>query len=238
MQLATSRGTAVFAAILAVFTCHAVAQTTVNLGTAGGASRFVITGAGATAATALQVGNSIALTSNGFRTGTFVTGGSLASFNGFFYADEQFTIPSDATNISLTFSGLAGDDRVVLQLNGTTLGSVGVLGVSGPGFFSFPPGPPDVNYTLTGITSGTVNSGFNAGGTNTLRLIVNNTGGGGAFAHTATFGSDGDGCGATLVAALTYQTPVTPLPPGMWFAFAGLLLLIGVQALFRRPAWR
>ena len=64
---------------------------------------------------AFQVGSGISLTSNGFRTGTIIAGGSLDTFDGFWYADLSFNLPSNATNVALTFSGFFGDDRAVLQ---------------------------------------------------------------------------------------------------------------------------
>ncbi len=222
---------------LALYANGAPSQT-VNLSTASGASRFLITGAGATAAPAFQVSTGISLTSTAILTGTFVTGGSLGSFTGLWYADEAFTIPADATNVSLVYSGLVGDDRTVMQLNGTTITSVGGVSTGGLTVFAFPPSGIDAPYTLTGVTSGTVTTGFNIGGSNTLWLIVNNTGGLGPLAPTATFSGVGDGSSVRVTATLYYDQPVTPLPAGFWFALAGLLALIAGHALYRRPAWR
>jgi hypothetical protein len=206
----------------------AFGQTTIELGTAGNASQFLITGAGASGATAYQEGNSISLTSTADRSGTFVTGGSLASFNGLWYADETFTIPAGATGVTFTYSGLAGDDRVALLLNGTTLSSVGVSGATGICTFLFPSGPV-ANYSLSGVTSGTVTTGLNIGGTNTLRLVVNNTGGLGATAATAGFSPEEDGTNATLAATVTYTLPVTPLAPSVWFLLTAIVLFGAFQ---------
>ena len=57
-----------------------------------------------------------------------------------------------------------------------------------PARVPFPPGPPDVSYTITGTTSGLISSGFIVGGSNTLRLIVNNTGQTSISAPTAPVG--------------------------------------------------
>ena len=102
----------------------------------------------------------------------------MANFNGFWYADETFTLPSNASYIKLSFSGLYGDDRVVLELNGTMIGNYALNGTkgAGKGVMSFPgpndmhlPNPPDVNYTFTDTVSGTATNGFVVDGVNDLR---------------------------------------------------------------------
>jgi hypothetical protein len=60
----------------------------------------------------------IYITSGGDSTGTFVPGGSLANFDGFWTADFTFTLPADATNIRLNYGNFYADDRAVLTLNG------------------------------------------------------------------------------------------------------------------------
>lgn len=182
----------------------------IDLGTAGNAPDWKITGAGAVSATSFQTNvnrtGAISLTSNAVRTGTIVPGGNLAAFNGFWYADRTFSLPQNASSISLSFLDLYGNDRAVLLLNGTIIGDVDHLGATGNGVMSFPPGPPDVPYTFTGKSSGTVTSGFKPG-INTLRLIVNNTGVVPITAPTATFASaTGDGTTAFLRATLSYNT--------------------------------
>lgn len=115
-------------------------------------------------------------------TGTFVKGGSDAQFNGFWFADARFQLPSNASSVSLVFSNLYGDDRVVLELNGKILGDFFLNGseknppLTGTGVMSFSSAPHDVPFTFTGKNSGTVTSGFILGGENDLRLVVNNTG--------------------------------------------------------------
>src|SRR5438309_119818 len=98
---------------VAIFTTAAFSATVIDLGTAN-AGIWSITGAGASGAAALAVtggGGTISITDNSLQTGTYVSGGSLANFNGFWYADFMFVLPSDAINIVLNFSGLAADDR-------------------------------------------------------------------------------------------------------------------------------
>ncbi|MFN0169285.1 MAG: hypothetical protein ACKV22_22920 [Bryobacteraceae bacterium] len=172
---------------------YAANAQTLNLGTAGNAAAFKITGAGATAAQAFQAGNGISLTSTANSNGTFVPGGSLVNFNGFWIADETFFLPANATAASLNFS-LSADDRVVLQLNDVTIGDFS-LGTpnpfSGPGLMKLTSGGTDNPFVFSGTASGLVTTGFNFGGFNTLRLIVNNTNGG-ATGTTKTFQGIGD----------------------------------------------
>jgi hypothetical protein len=197
------------------------------LGTAGNASNWKITGAGATGASAFQVDindpGEIGITNNGHSNGSIVSGGSLSKFNGFWYADETFTLPSNAVNVTLSFSGLFGDDRVVLELNGVMIGNATLPGETGAGVMSFPgpgdtdlPSPPDVDYTFTGATSGTVTTGFVLGGLNDLRLIVNNTGHGGFLTDpTVTFQGSGDTTEASVDATLTYEVNSVPEPSSL-----------------------
>jgi hypothetical protein len=185
---------------------------------------WLITGAGASASPAFDVlsGNNISLTNNVLETGTFIPGGSLANFNGFWYADLSFVIPANATNISLNFTNLNGDDRVVLQLNGSNIGNYFLNASPGTGVMSFPPGPPDKPFTFTNQTSGIVTSGFLLGQNNDLRLIVNNTDSSALTAQTFTFQNSGDGTEAGLVGAVTYSIPeptsVALIITGMSFA--------------------
>jgi hypothetical protein len=141
------------------------------------------------------------------------SGGNLANFNGFWYADLTFPLPGDATDVSLSFSGLTGDDRAVLQLNGTNIGDYTNGGNPGTGVMSFPPGPPDVPFAFVEQASGTVTSGFLLGTNNILRLVVNNTYSTALSAHTRSFGF-GDGTAAYLVATVTYSVP-EPDPFGL-----------------------
>jgi hypothetical protein len=204
-------GLALSCALCLVVPRGAGAAVQVDLGTAANAAAWSVTGAGAAGSPAFAVSangaGEISLTSNASKTGTFVAGGSLANFNGFWYADETFALPANATGVSLSFDSLFGNDRAVLQLNGVTIGNVDHLGATGSAVMSFPPGPPDVAYTITGTTSGVINSGFVLGGSNTLRIIVNNTGVVPITAPTATFGGTGDVTDAHLNATLTYNVP-------------------------------
>ena len=164
----------------------------INVGTQYNSSSWQVTGAGASQSPAFPYGGQqqeISITNNGGQFGTFVQGGSLANFNGLWYADRTFSLPAGVTAASLTFSGLQADNRAVLTLNGSIIGNIDAYHGPGQWQFDFHRGRRDQPYTFTNVTAGTVTSGFVFGGENTLRLIVNNTDG---FA-TSTFTGLGDG---------------------------------------------
>ena len=205
------------------------AGATITLGTTANAANWLITGGGATAVPAFQTSanhaGEISPTSTALSSGSFLSGGSLAAFNGFWFADRTFTLPGNALGISLNFNGLYGNDRVVLELNGTIIGNADHLGATGAGVMSFPSGPPDAAFTFTGTTSGTVTTGFLTG-VNTLRLIVNNTGVTPISAPTATFANAGDATDAFLNATVIYAVPEPSA------VLLGAIGLVGI--LFRR----
>jgi hypothetical protein len=208
------------------------------------ASNWSITGAGATGATAEQYGTTVSLSTNAPDTGgTYITGGNPADFDGFWVATEQFYLPADATGVSFNFSGLASDDRTVLELNGNILGDY-FLGnntytsvLTGPGYMSFSDGtpPPETDYTFTGITSGDITTAadFVFGGENTITLVVNNADVAGdpdnhLYNLTVPYVNSGDQTyGALTTATVSYVETAVPLAPAAWL---GLILLGGVAA--------
>ncbi len=202
---------AVASAVL--FPPHLADGATMSVGTSNNAPSWLITGSGATAARAFQTSanhpGEISLTSNAFRTGSFVSGGSLAAFNGFWFAELTFILPPNAEGITLNCDSLYGNDRVVLQLNGTDIGNADHLGATGSGVMRFPGGLLDAAFTFTGTTSGTISLGF-LPGTNTLRLVVNNTGQVPISAPTATFASSADATDAFLHATVIYEISEHP----------------------------
>lgn len=206
--------------------------TLVDLGTAN-AGNWLITGAGATAAPAKQVtGTSeISLTDDSLRGGNFITGGSSAAFTGLWYADRHFFIPSNATGISLTFSLLRGDDRLVLQLNGVVLADYFLNATdpnsprTGVGVMEIPPSTSDTPFTFTGVTAGTITSGLLTGADNDLRIVVNNTHSSVLTSPTITYNGPGEGTWASLNASVSY----VPEPGAIGVIAAGALL-----GLFRR----
>jgi len=193
----------------APFPIHSTAEDTITVGTSGNASRWLITGAGAAAAPAFQTSanhaGEISLTSDALPHGSFLAGGSAAAFNGFWYADYKFVLPANAAGATLTFDQLYGNDRVVLQLNGATIGDANYHGTTGAGVMRFPGGSLDVGFTFRGTTSGKITSGF-LPGTNTLRLVVNNTGQAPVISTpTSGFVADWDATDAFVNATVTYD---------------------------------
>jgi hypothetical protein len=182
-------------------------------------SPWTVTGGGAVAAPAFYLAPpEISITSNASSSGSFAAGGSFAQFAGAWYADFQFQLPANATNVSMSFSNLIGDDRVVLQLNGTDLGDYFLNGnsfnppLTGSGAMRFPSQSSDQPYTFTGITSGNITTGFNIGTTNDIRLVVNNTNNANLFANTVTFQNSGDTTDVGIVGTVTYSLGSIPEP--------------------------
>ncbi len=196
-------------------------------------------------------GSNISLSSDGKEDGTFsgaegsLTSADLAaSFNGVWDADLDFVLPADAFNVVLTFANLAVDDRVILELNGDTHWKRWASGAQRTltGVMSFDLDSPLVTTVqdFDADTSGTVSTGFIVGGTNDLRLVVNNTNaapnftnGSNLAAASQGFQSSGDSTLVGLNATLTFDT--TPEPTTFLLvssALAGLLVRL------RRPQIR
>ena len=215
---------ALCAALLVTNTSSSATAGIITLGVGTGTPAiWAITGAGASNAPVYGFADAgIGITSNGNRTGTFVAGGSLANFDGFWYAETSFFLPANATNVSLDFSGLGADDRVVLELNGQIVGNF-FLNASGEGVMTLSPGT-NSPFTFTNQRSGTVNTGFLLGQENHLRLVVNNTDWNNPYATTKTFNDDIDGTAAYLAATVTYTVPDPPLPGVSIATYAGLTI--------------
>jgi hypothetical protein len=147
---------------------------TIDIGTSQ-ARHWRVTGAGARNAPALGPRGSISISSTGDASGAIIEGGSLARFNGFWMATDQFVIPAGARHIVLSFSDFNADDRAVLELNGNIIGNTAINGGSGPGVMCFTPSTPCPPYRFAPATKGTVTSNF-VTGLNTLTIFVNNTG--------------------------------------------------------------
>ena len=196
--------------VVVVLSQRASAQTlNTDLGTANAANWSVTVGGGGsgTPFSVNPVGrpNGISITSNTTVSGQWVPGASEATFNGFWSAKETFSIPADAINVSLGFSGLRADDRCVLELNGTILGDYFLNAHVGPGVMSFTTAAADVPYTFTFVTDGQIASGFHSG-ENELLLIVNNTGWYNQDSGTRIMWG-GDGTDVALNATLSYTIP-------------------------------
>jgi hypothetical protein len=126
------------------------------------------------------VGNLISVTSTANGNGTFLPGGSLANFDGYWTAAYNFSLPANAATIVLNYSNFFADDRAVLVLNGNIIDSTGIpINGSSIGSMVLTDGSAAIPYTFdspNGLVSGTIASGFNAGGLNTIEIIINNTG--------------------------------------------------------------
>lgn len=198
---------------------------TITLDTATAA--WTVSGGGAVHATPFRLDcigsqDCLSVTSDSFATGTFVPGGSLGNFDGFWTASLNFSLPTDASGITLSYSGLFADDRTVLELNGTVIGSGGLLG-PGVGQMVVTDGGPNNNFTFApSRSSGTVTSGFILGGNNTLLAIVNNT-------HTGISGTlrpltGGDGTYFGVSGTVIYATAV-PEPASVALILLGAAVL-------------
>jgi hypothetical protein len=200
--------------------------TTRDLGTLNN-DQWLITGAGAkggTNDTAFLINSNtgeISLTSNAGRTGTFIKGGKNSDFNGYWVADNAFNLPSNVANLKLNFSGLAADDRVVLELNGHILGNANLDKLTGTGDMTLPAAgggtttETDFKFTGTKTASGTVTNtkDFVLGGVNHLTLIVNNTGHGADLGHpTIGLLNDSDKTSVGLTASVSYNVTGVPEP--------------------------
>jgi hypothetical protein len=214
---AVLRAIAVVVLVMAPAVSSAV---TINIGSASGS--WTVSGAGASNATPfIFPGGGLSLTSNARRTGTFVDGAALANFNGFWSATLTFLLPANATNVSLTFSNLGADDRVVFGIltspdDGVIFGDGGLnVPATGSlnGLMKFEENGVDEPFTFNGADSaGTVTGPFTLAGANTLIAIINNTASG-AVGATKTFGGDGDGTVFRLQGAVTFSQ--VPEPGGM-----------------------
>ena len=78
--------------------------------------------------------------------GTWVTGGGVAGFDGFWTAQLTFTIPAGATGVTLTYPAFTVDDRAVLELNGVIFASGSSAGM---GEMELTDGGPNNPYTFS-----------------------------------------------------------------------------------------
>jgi hypothetical protein len=169
---------------------------------------WLVSGAGASNAVPLLTGDHLSITSNENETGAFIAGGSLANFDGFWVATETFFLPLDATAVSLSFAHFSSDDRALLELNGVVIGNSG-NGAPGEGSFNFTDGGALQAFDFTDQISGTITSGFNIGGENSLVVIVNNTGSG-ILGASSTFKSTTDNTFFELTGSITDTTVPEP----------------------------
>ena len=99
--------------------------------------------------------------------------------DGYWYIDTSFNIPAGATHIRLNVKKFGVDDRAVAEINGKVVTAVGTT-FTGAGYMTLRDGGPNRKYNFCCI-SGVQNvlfrkqTAFHVGGSNDLRLIVNNT---------------------------------------------------------------
>lgn len=171
----------------------------------------------------------IGLTADGFSTGNFLPGGNPATFDGFWTANYNFYLPAGATGVMLNYSGLFADDRVVLELNGHIIDSTAFINAPGSQYFTFTDGGPLTPWlfnTPDGQVGGTITSGFNLGGENTLTAILNNSGNGG-LGVDVNLGT-GDETTFGLLGSLSYTTVVPEPAPIAVFGLGGLVILLAI----------
>jgi hypothetical protein len=159
----------------------------------------------------------ISPSSTGYSTGTMAGGAAVSSFDGFWVATLTFVLPEGVVNPTLNFSlpeGYAasypilyGDDRVVLELNGQDIGNATLNEMNSAqpsdGIMYFWPVWGQA-YTFTNSVGAHITTGFHSG-TNTLSLIVNNTGVARIdYPQIWGFRSSTDFTGASVLGTLTY----------------------------------
>ncbi|HTY88167.1 MAG TPA: hypothetical protein VMB80_11930 [Candidatus Acidoferrum sp.] len=174
------------------------------------------------------VGNVISITSTCNDSGAFLPGGSLANFDGYWTAAFTFYLPANAANVQLNYADFFADDRAVLTLNGTIFDSTGLTPdlAQNNGAMVLTDGGPAQPWVFSqpwGQVSGTLTSGFNLGGYNTLKAILNNTGDGIAATMNGHLAWN-DGTDLGLTGSITYTVVPEPSLAALAFLGAGLVL--------------
>ena len=94
-------------------------------------------------------------------------------------ANCPFLLPSNAVNITLSYSNLYCDDRVVLLLNGSPIAATGIISTCKvwPAIWSLPLEDqlPLTRSAGDGSVSGIVTAGFRIGASNLVEAVANNT---------------------------------------------------------------
>jgi hypothetical protein len=208
-------------AAIFTFDTSATAGWTATAGGAVNATPFAVTGFGNAGGQTV-----LSISSTGDGSGTFLAGGSIANFDGFWTARYSFSLPPGAVNVQLNYYNLFGDDRVVMKLNGTTISSALAIPPGGSlnGSMVLTDGGALQPYTFAGAfgsVSGTANSGF-VPGLNTLDFIVNNTGGDPNGPLKPTLVNDGTAIGLTGV--VSFDVPEPSSASLLLLALGGALL--------------
>ena len=175
--------------------------------------------------------NALSMTSTFNSIGSFVQGGSLADFDGYWVADFTFFLPANAASISLNCANFGADDRVVLALNGAIFDATGLFVPwvqNGTPSMVLTDGGPLEPYSsfsgsLDGFVSGNVTSGFNIGGLNTIEAIINNTGNG-VYGPNQNVNPN-DGTAFSLSGTVSYSVVPEPSSPVLVVLGSALLAL-------------
>jgi hypothetical protein len=226
--------------ITAALATQVGAQTVTDYFSTANPNQWLVAGGGATNATPYLIVETVyspigpspllSVTSTTTSNRTYVVG--MTNFTGFWTADYSFYLPYGATNVSLTYSNIYADDRAILLLNGNPFVATGIPHNGNQ------ENPDDLVYTDGGspqpyssfagvgpvglVSGGTVSNGFNVGGFNTLRAIVNNTYNGVVGPDVPLLGNDGTGL--TLSGAVTYTVePIVDLVKAVKPSFSNLL---------------
>jgi hypothetical protein len=189
------------------------------------ANPFVVTAQETIGAGGNQYHDFLSVTSTGNNSGTFLQGGSIANFTGFWIADYTFVLPQNATGVSFSYDSFFADDRAVLYLNGQSIAATGIYADQGGGEMVFADGSNSQSYSFSSAISGTTSSGFNIGGENIIEVIVNNTGQG-------IYGSDknisqGDNTLLSLSGMISFSS--VPEPSSLAVIGVGILSLFGLR---------
>jgi hypothetical protein len=171
-------------------------------------------------------GRSVTITSSANNSGTFLPGGSLANFSGYWSVMYSFTLPANAANVQMSYSNFSIDDRGVLLLNGNIVDSVGLpVNNQYDGSLVLTDGGVSQPFTYNGgpSKSGSVSSGFISGGVNTIQGIINNTGNG-VLGQLNSLAFN-NGTGFALYATVSYT--LVPEPSAAAVTFLGFCCLAG-----------
>lgn len=167
----------------------------------------------------------LSVTSTGDNSGTFLQGGSIGNFTGFWIADYSFVLPQNATGVNFSYDNFFADDRAVLYLNGQAITATGIYADQGGGEMVLTDGGNPQSYSFTSAISGTTSSGFNIGGENTIEVIVNNTGQG-IYGSNKNV-SQGDDTFLSLSGTISYSPAPEPSSAAMFGV--GILSLFGFR---------
>lgn len=157
--------------------------------------------------------------------GTAIPGLDPATWDGIWYAESRFYVPSWAVDPHLYINSANVDDKAMVVLNSWIVGEFAVAGQTGPGTFSPFAGTtwdvtydPSLNYhwgwdkELPGMVGGWFD----------LLVVMNNTGSFDLSADPSTFGGGWDNTYLSLDATFTYATP-EPAAWALLFTAGGVL---------------